>query len=63
MTPPPRILSGSHVPALPPVCPKCHDRSFVRQEQLVSNDGTTTATFWLCASCLSLWPVEVDPAG
>lgn len=54
--------NGQAGAALPPPCPKCRDRSFVRQERLVSTDRKDSALFWLCASCLSMWPVEADPA-
>lgn len=62
----------SHVPAPerglregashPPPCPRCHDRGFVQRERLTSRDGTATMTFWLCGSCLHLWPVDENAA-
>lgn len=58
-----RTYAGSRTgQPLPPACPRCNDRAFVRQERLVSNDGSVTTNFWLCASCLSLWPAEGDPS-
>lgn len=62
-TPTPRTYGGSYTdPLHAPTCPRCNDRGFVRQECLTSNDGSVTTDFWLCASCLSLWPVEGDPS-
>ena len=37
-----------------PICPRCHDASFVVGEQIVT-DGTAT-TQWTCRSCLLTWP-------
>lgn len=38
----------------PPVCPGCHDSSFVKEEQVIT--GETAISFWTCSSCLRSWP-------
>jgi hypothetical protein len=37
-----------------PVCPGCHDASFVKEEQVIT--GETVISFWTCTSCLRSWP-------
>jgi hypothetical protein len=37
-----------------PVCPGCHDATFVKHEQVLT--GGTAISFWTCTSCLRSWP-------
>jgi two-component system CheB/CheR fusion protein len=50
------VLADAAVPVLADICPRCHERGFVRRERVVERG--VASTHFVCAACEHRWQVE-----